>query len=482
MVISFGVCTNHRASGNSDLGPRGDPVYERAGAVHKGGPCMHGWPAFMVAAMTSMACSRQPGTTAPSWEKRIQVASGEAQRGPWEMNESDYRWVDDPSVDVWANGEIAVAWADQSRKDIFFQRYGRQGERRFEQPAAVSQSPETFSWLPRVVVNPEDPNQVHVLWQEIVFSGGSHGGEIFFAASSDAGRTFSQPENLSHSKAGDGKGRLDREIWDNGSLDLARGPSGELYAAWTEYEGTLWFRRSTDGGKTFSTPLRIGGGDDAPARGPSLAVGGGSVHVAWAVGESRAADIQLASSKDGGTSFGPARAVCESPGHSDAPKIATNSEGTVHLVYAEGHDGPGKPHHIRYSRMKPGASGFEAPRAVAGSQADHAASAHYPQLAVDRAGSVFLLWEQYIASHPRPRGLAFTYSSDGGERFQPPSLMSTISAPALGFNGSQQGLLTKKLAVSQAGIIAIVNSTFRPDTASHVWLLRGRLQREELAD
>jgi hypothetical protein len=428
--------------------------------------------------MTSTACSRQAGTTAPTWEKRIQVASGEAQRGPWAMNDSDYRWVDDPSVDVWSSGDIAVAWVDQSRKDIFFERYGADGQRRFEQPSGVSRSPETFSWLPRVVVNPEEPNQVYILWQEIVFSGGSHGGEIFFASSSDGGRTFSQPENLSRSKAGDGKGRLDRDVWDNGSLDLARSASGDLYAAWTEYESTLWLRRSTDRGKSFAPALRVGGGHAAPARGPSLAVAGHAVHVAWAVGENRAADIQLASSDDRGDAFGPARAVCESAGHSDAPKIAADRQGTVHLVFAESRDDSRSAYDIRYSRWKQGSTGFEPCRMVPGSQTANGASAHYPHLAVDRGRSVFLLWEQYTERYPRPQGLAFTYSPDGGDHFHPPSVMSNISAPALGFNGSQQGLLTKKLAVGSAGLIAIVNSTFQPDMASHVWLLRGRFQRD----
>jgi hypothetical protein len=432
--------------------------------------------ASVAIALAAAACSRQAGTAALVWEKRIEVASGEAHRGPWEMNDSDYRWVDDPSVDVWSSGEIAVAWVDQSRKDIFFQRYGCDGERRFPEPTAVSRSAETFSWLPRVVVNPDEPNQVYVLWQEIVFSGGSHGGEIFFASSSDAGRTFGEPVNLSHSKAGDGKGRLDRAIWDNGSLDLARGPSGEIYAAWTEYEGTLWFRRSTDGGKSFSPALRIGGGDDAPARGPSLAVSGDTLHIAWAVGENRSADVQLASSNDRGKSFGPARAVGDSEGHSDAPKIAAR-EGTVHLVYAERPERSGKPYHIRYSRLKRGATWFETPREVPGSQGGDAASAHYPHLALGHDGSVFVLWEQYIETQGRPRRLAFTYSRDAGERFEPPSLLSDISAPPRGFNGSQQGLFMKKLAVSQAGIIAIVNSTFQPEEASHVWLLRGRVRR-----
>jgi hypothetical protein len=46
--------------------------------------------------------------------------------------------------------------------------------------------------------------------------------------------------------------------------------------------------------------------------------------------------------------------------------------------------------------------------------------------------------------------------------------------PALGFNGSQQGLLMRKLAVNQAGAVAVVNSTFKRNEQSRVWLWRGQ--------
>jgi len=121
---------------------------------------------------------------------------------------------------------VGVAWADQSRQDIFFQIYEPDGKMRFEDSVNVSGSPRIFSWLPRMVIASGDASDVYILWQEIVFSGGSHGGEIFFARSTDGGKTFSDPVNLSNSIAGDGKGRLTRRYWHNGSLDLAMGPQG----------------------------------------------------------------------------------------------------------------------------------------------------------------------------------------------------------------------------------------------------------------
>ena len=90
-------------------------------------------------------------------------------------------------------GSIFVAWVEQARKDVFFQCFSADGKKQLAQPVNISRSPATFSWLPRVVVAPQAPQQLFLLWQEIIFSGGSHGGEIFFARSQDGGTHFSSP-------------------------------------------------------------------------------------------------------------------------------------------------------------------------------------------------------------------------------------------------------------------------------------------------
>jgi hypothetical protein len=103
-----------------------------------------------------------PGQAAPpddvNWNEKIEVASGGGHRGPWRMNESDYDYVDDPTVAINEQGSIAVAWADQSRKDIFIQIYEEDGKKRFQAPVNVSRTPQTFSWLsggqPRVSPGP----------------------------------------------------------------------------------------------------------------------------------------------------------------------------------------------------------------------------------------------------------------------------------------------------------------------------------------
>jgi hypothetical protein len=414
-----------------------------------------------------------PGVT---WSERIEVASGGGYRGPWRMNESEYDYVDDPTVAIDEEGFIGVAWADQAGHDIFFQSYGPDGQTRFRAPVNVSRSPRIFSWLPRMVIAPGNGHAVYLLWQEIVFSGGTHGGEIFFARSKDGGQSFDEPLNLSNSIAGDGKGRLTPRYWHNGSLDLARGPEGALYAAWTEYEGNLWFSRSTDGGESFSEPLRVAGvRDGGPARGPSLAAGAqGTVYLAWTLGEDGSADIRFAESLDRGRSFGAPRIVFDSNGHADAPKIAVDAEGSVHLVYAESPAGPFERYHVRYARLKHGRGRFEAPREISRPQSERFDSLGFPALSLDGEGHVYVLWELFPRRDRYPLGLGFTRSSDGGETFSAPSIVPGSVDFAHGVNGSQQGFLMRKLAVNGAGALAVVNSSFKKTQASRIWLFRGK--------
>ena len=436
-------------------------------------------PGLFALLAVALIAAPAPGQAEPSgvtWGERIEVASGDAYQGPWRMNESEFHYVDDPTVAINEEGVVGVAWADQFRQDIFFQIYAADGEKRFKEPVNVSRTPKIFSWLPRMVTTSGDPSRVYILWQEIVFSGGTHGGEIFFARSTNGGKTFNDPVNLSNSIAGDGKGRLTRRSWHNGSLDLALGPKGTLYAAWTEYEGALWLSRSTDGDGRFSKPLRIAGGGGAhPVRGPSLAVGAdNAVYLAWTVGEDRAADIHVAKSGDAGRSFGAPRIAFESDGHADAPKIAVDSEGTVHLVYAESPAGPFDRYHIRYTRSNDGARTFDKPREISSPLPEAFESGNFTALSVDGEDKLYVLWELFPGrERRRPRGLGFTVSRDAGRTFASPSVIPGSADPALGYNGSRQGLLMRKLAVNAAGAIAVVNSTFQRSETSHVWLFRG---------
>ena len=264
------------------------------------------------------------------WHGSMEIAAGRGERGPWQQNASRYDYVDDPTVAVDDKGSVAVAWVEQSRKEVLFQRFSADGSRQLAQPVNVSRSPATFSWLPRIAIAPQAPHHVFLLWQEIIFSGGSHGGDMLFARSSDGGVSFSEPVNLSRSIGGDGKGRINRDIWHNGSFDLIAGPQGALYVVWTEYDGPLWFSHSMDGGKHFSRPQRIAGNHEKPARAPTLALApDGTVYLAWTFGEEPSADIHVARFDNQRERFSTPHRVAPSRTYSDAPKLTIGTDGVL---------------------------------------------------------------------------------------------------------------------------------------------------------
>ncbi len=408
----------------------------------------------------------------PVWQTSTDIATGRGEKGPWQQNESRYDYVDDPTVAMDSGGRIAVAWVEQARKDVLFQRFAADGTTRLGVPVNVSRSPATFSWLPRIAIAPDDPRRIYLFWQEIIFSGASHGGEMFFARSEDGGVSFSEPVNVSNSVGGDGKGRINKEVWHNGSYDLVAGEDDVVYAVWTEYDGPLWFSRSMDGGKRFSRPQRVAGGSQAkPVRGPSLAIGKGrALYLAWTTGEDDSADIHVARSDNGGNTFGDTVRAFKGKGYSDAPKLAVGGTGTVHLVFAESTGGPFGRYHIRYARSTDGARTFEPARDISSAGRTDAT---FPSLGIDAGGNVFVLWEVMSDPRIRPRGLALTVSLDGGRRFSEPQVIPGSIDPDGGGNGSYQGLLMKKLAVGRSGKVAVVNSSLVAGTRSRVWLLSG---------
>ncbi|KQT14325.1 sialidase family protein [Ramlibacter sp. Leaf400] len=429
----------------------------------------------LVAALPLRLAASEP-RPAVQWQAPVELARGRGERGLWRQNDSRYDFVDDPAVALARDGAMVVAWVDQARKAVLVQRRDVGGAPSGS-PIEVPGNPKAFSWIPRIALAPDAPRTAYLLWQEIIFSGGSHGGEMLFARSTDGGRSFSSASNLSASPGGDGKGRITPEYWHNGSYDLLAAGEGRVWAAWTEYDGPLWIAHSAKGGESFGRPVRVAGGaGQRPARAPALAMArDGAVLLAWTEGDHAEADIQLARSSDGGTFDAPV--VVRSPGYSDAPRLAVDRQGVVHLVWGESEGGPFRRQRVLYARSRDGGRRWEAPRTVVGSGAAASIGAGFPSLGLDANGGVVVLAELQEDLRQRPRGLAFAVSTDGGATFAAPQLVPNSRDPGGGFNGSSQGLLVPKLAVNARGDVVVVNSALSEGSHSRVWLVGGRLMR-----
>ena len=407
------------------------------------------------------------------WESPKTVATGPADVGPWRMNRSKFHYVDDPAVAFAPNGDIGLTWVDNEKQTLFFQRY-RTDVGELTEPVAVSDSPDIFSWLPRIAFGSE--GTIYILWQEIKFTGGSHGGEALIARSTNGGESFEAPVNLSNSKAGDGKGRLTKKLWHNGSLAMAVGADNRVYAAWTEYEGRLLFARSTNAGKSFDSPVHVAGDQETPARGPTMVADeDGSIYLAWTSGGAPSADIRFSQSTDEGKSFEPPTGLVTGEQLADGPKLALDDDGGLHLAYGISQGGLKGQYRIEYRRKPDDAESFGEPKRVVRPSPRELHSTRFPHIqTVD--DSVFIIWERYEDSNRHPMSLGYSYSLNRGETFASPRLLPGSNAPA-GINGSLQGMLMQKLAVSPNGEIAVTNSRFRNEKYSQIQLIRGSLSK-----
>ncbi|MFO7262416.1 MAG: sialidase family protein [bacterium] len=128
--------------------------------------------------------------------------------------------------------------------------------------------------------------------------------DVRVARSTDGGRTF-EPGVV-----------VARDVCPCCRTSLAVAPDGTVLVAWRRvFEGDvrdIVVARSTDGGRTFSAPVRVH--DDGwvipgcPHAGPSLALDGeGRLHAAWYTGREDRQGIHVAASLDGGASFGAPR-------------------------------------------------------------------------------------------------------------------------------------------------------------------------------
>jgi hypothetical protein len=163
-------------------------------------------------------------------------------------------------------------------------------------------------------------------------------------------------------------------------------------------------------------------------------------------------------------------------GYSDAPKLAFDARGTLHLVHAESRGGPFEPSAIRHLRSTDGGRSFGPAREISNPLPAGYAGAGFPALGIDGRGRVVVIWELLHGSTPAPTyGLAVSVAADG-MHFSAPQLIPGSVDPGGGFNGSTQGLLMNKLAVRADGEIAVVNSAVKIGSHSRVWLLRGAVR------
>ncbi|HEV8267459.1 MAG TPA: hypothetical protein VGR00_04465, partial [Thermoanaerobaculia bacterium] len=231
------------------------------------------------------------------------------------------------------------------------------------------------------------------------------GDQIFYATSVDGGRSFSSPLLVS----------TNTDVAFNGRVAL--GPSGAvdlLYEALTASSDLrLFFLKSTDGGRTFSAPVSVSPASHIPDL-PSIAADkNGNILVAYLeFTNSDAPDLYVVRSSDGGATFGTPVKINTTETFSILPlALAFDSKGAAYLGFSDVSTSPFS------AKMAVAADGktFATPIVVS----DPATDSFAPSFAFDKSDALYVAYYERFGSTTASfnREAYFSKSTDGGKTF-----------------------------------------------------------------
>lgn len=259
---------------------------------------------------------------------------------------------DAPTVAVAPDGTVYIGWAARDdaapHASTLYLSASRDGGRSFNPPSKVNDDARPgvhgmhslavagdgrvyVAWLDERDIQPKAadpakaPSHMHT----------ESNREVYFASSSDGGRTFSPNRKVA------------TEVCPCCKTSLAVGDDGRVYAGWRQVVPGdfrhIAVASSNDGGQTFSTPAVVS--DDrweiqgCPVSGPALSAGAdGALRVLWyTAGEAGKPGFYWSESLDGGRTFSPRRTLSEMGGRG-TPVLLKDAGGGLKAVW-EGSDG-----------------------------------------------------------------------------------------------------------------------------------------------
>jgi hypothetical protein len=259
----------------------------------------------------------------------------------------------------------------------------------FAHPTVVHEIAEGHS--PRIAA--ESSGNFHVVFES--FEPGSKVQDIFYTESSDGGVSWAAPVDVS--KTPGASSHPDIALEKSGAVDVVWGDTTS-----GESSPDIFFSRSSDGGKTWTSPADISNTPGVSAE-PTLAIGpDSSIHVVWSdtsKGEKNK-DIYYTSSSDGGKTWAkdpllPAEDISKTPGMSSQPAITVDEEGSPNVVWLDGT--PGETHPDIYYMCKENGA-WTRPVNISHSPrvSDH------PSIACGAKGKVFIVWQDYSQKPTAP--------------------------------------------------------------------------------
>jgi hypothetical protein len=241
--------------------------------------------------------------------------------------------------------------------------------------------------------------------------------EIYLARSTDGGKTWAQPFNIS------------KTLGVSSEPDVAVGPDGSIHVAWTDTSAggqhpQIYYCASKDGGVTWSTAENISNTSGAAGE-PAIAVGDdGCVFIAWAETASGANHPDIFFARKTSGVWVSSINVSSSLYATSHPDIACGPKGTIYLCWAE-RSGVGDAQHISYR-----AANRHADFRTALNLSDTGGVSSHPALVADDRGRVAVVWANTQGGGAKSK-IFGRASLDGGKEFSMPISFSSDEANSI---------------------------------------------------
>ena len=231
------------------------------------------------------------------------------------------------------------------------------------------------SQVPAIAIDSDD--HIHVIWADN--TPGNR--EIYYKRSTDAGTTWSTAKRLT---------------WTTGeslSPAIAIDSTGIIYVAWSDLitesfvdQTEIYGSRSTDGGMTWSGAQRLTWTSGYTYY-PAIAAGSGShFHIICTDRTPGNYELYHKRSMDGGIAWNAPKRLTWTPGSSDLPAVAIDSDDHIHVIWPD--DTPGY-HEIYYKQSTDEGTTWNTMNRLTWTPG----TSYLPAVAIDSSGAIHVVWQ-----------------------------------------------------------------------------------------
>jgi BNR repeat-like domain len=263
--------------------------------------------------------------------------------------------------------------------------------------------------------------------------------EIYYRKSTDGGSTWTTSKRLT---VNSGYSRRPA---------IAAVSSDTLAVVWSDNtpgNSELFSKRSTDGGAGWTTAKRMtwtSGSSEDPVMALDLS---GNLHLVCTESTSGNDEIYYKKSSDGGSTWTTSRRLSWTSGYSLNPAIAADSSGHLHVIWRD--DTPGN-FEVYYKKSTDGGTSWSAGKRLTWTSAESGS----PAAIVDPSGYLHVVWRDYASDHWE---IYYKRSTDGGAGWTTGRRLTWTSGDSV----------DPDIAVDNSGYLHLVWSCLVPAAGAHL--------------